>query len=157
TSIERASACVYFATALAAPTRRTFLASSPLGPCSCSYSTVSPSLSDRNPSPSMVLKWTKTSFPSALSKNPNPFFQSNHLTVPVGITVLPVRGTTWVQKCAVCCNTKSAGRSFAPAPPDQPRHFVVSEPRQFFNKYLRLPNRASLDENLSALPVDCRT
>src|SRR5688572_13244635 len=63
--------------------RLTLLADRPLGPSTSSYSTASPSLSDRNPSPSITLKWTNTSFPLGLRMNPKPFFTSNHLTVPV--------------------------------------------------------------------------
>src|SRR4051812_29938051 len=37
----------------------------------------------------MLLKWTKTSSPSGLTMNPNPFFVSNHLTGPVGMEVPP--------------------------------------------------------------------
>src|SRR3712207_6208808 len=33
----------------------------------------------------MLLKWTKTSLPSGLMMKPKPFFESNHLTLPVGI------------------------------------------------------------------------
>src|SRR5215212_8600558 len=37
----------------------------------------------------MLLKCTKTSLPSGLMMKPNPFFESNHLTFPVGMAVLP--------------------------------------------------------------------
>src|SRR5687767_11688292 len=39
----------------------------------------------------MLLKWTKTSSPSGETMKPNPFFESNHLTGPRGMTVLPNR------------------------------------------------------------------
>src|SRR5687767_14084021 len=42
----------------------------------------------------MLLKWTKTSSPSGETMNPNPFFESNHLTGPRGMTVLPKRETS---------------------------------------------------------------
>src|SRR4051794_20322262 len=71
----------------------------------------------------MLLKWTKTSLPSGLMMNPNPFFESNHLTLPVGITfshkcspVVPPRVTrpARFEKC-------TAGTAGGTSGPVQPR------------------------------------
>src|SRR5438552_17750633 len=37
----------------------------------------------------MEVKWTNTSLPSGLMMKPKPFLVSNHLTLPVGMAVLP--------------------------------------------------------------------
>src|SRR5918996_4269725 len=68
------------------PTSLTSEAWGPLAPSVTSYSTFAPSASDLKPSPTMLLKWTKTSFePSSGVMKPYPFSSLNHLTVPVAI------------------------------------------------------------------------
>src|SRR5947209_16802 len=78
--------------------RRTALAERPLAPSISSYSTFSPSFRERNPSPSMQLKCTKTSCPASLSRKPKPFFESNHLTIPVDISPTPT-GRAPIETC----------------------------------------------------------
>ena len=57
----------------------TFLAEGPFSPSPMVNSTFWPSESVLNPSDSISLKWTNK---SSLPSQTNPFFSSNHLTVP---------------------------------------------------------------------------
>jgi hypothetical protein len=70
---------------------RTLVACGPLRPCPTSNSTSWPSRSDLNPSDWMFEKCTnKSSPPSSGVMKPNPFFASNHFTLPL-LTALLLR------------------------------------------------------------------
>jgi hypothetical protein len=62
----------------------------------------------------MLLKWTNTSLPSGEMMNPKPFFESNHLTFPVGMAVLPQmcgRETPRPRRVAACDVRRQAKRN----------------------------------------------
>src|SRR4051794_13891952 len=64
----------------------TFVACGPFAPWPNSYSTLAPSASVRNPSPTIAEKWTNASLlPSSGVMNPKPFSSLNHFTTPVAI------------------------------------------------------------------------
>ena len=77
----------------------------PSGSRPSSYSTLAPSASVRNPSPSMAEKWTNASWPpSSGVMNPKPFSSLNHFTTPVAICCSTSR-------LAQCCTSRGARRA----------------------------------------------